>query len=217
MVKSDSLIKQQVAAELAWDSELDPGKVGIAVRDGIVTLSGTMDTFMEKHAVERAVRRVSGLRGIALDLDVKLAPGHKRADAEIAQASVNALRWHSLVPADSVRAEVEDGWVTLTGEVDWPYQRRIAGQCVAPLRGVSGVNNQITLRHRAAPEEMREQIVAALERHALQEAQQISIEVEGSTVTLSGQVDSLAEHDTAIRTASATRGVTQVVDRLKVA
>jgi osmotically-inducible protein OsmY len=214
---SDSQLKADIAAELAWDPAVDPGKVGIAVREGVTTISGTMDTWLEKLAVERAVRRVPGLRGIALDLDVKIAPGHKRSDAEIAQAAAAALRWHSLVPDELVRAEVEDGWVTLTGEVDWPYQVTSAEHCVAPLTGVRGVSNLVKVRQRANASAVREQIASALARHAQREANHIGIEVQGGVVTLHGKVDSLAEHDAVVGTASNTRGVSSVVDHLEVA
>lgn len=216
-MRTDSQIKSDIAAELAWDPAVDPGKVGIAVKDGIATLSGTMDTWLEKLAVERAARRVPGVRGIALDLDVKIAPGHKRGDSEIATAAAAALRWHSLVPDDLVRVEVEDGWVTLTGEVDWPYQVASAEQCVSPLMGVRGVSNLVKVRQRANASAVREQIQSALTRHAQREASHIGIEVQGGVVTLRGKVDSLAEHDAVIGTAASTRGVASVVDELEVA
>ncbi|MGZ5271217.1 MAG: BON domain-containing protein, partial [Ramlibacter sp.] len=199
-MKSDSQIKTDVAAELAWDPAVDPRRIGVAVKDGVVTLSGVLETWLEKHAVERAVRRVSGVRAIAVDLEVKLSPAHQRGDAEIAEVAANALRWHSLVPDELVKAEVEDGWVTLTGEVDWPHQVRSAGQCVAALTGVRGVTNLVTVRQRVSPDEVREQIAAALSRHAQREAGHIGIEVDGGVVTLRGQVESLAEHDAAIGT-----------------
>jgi len=172
---------------------------------------------MQKHAVERAARRVGGVRGIAMDLEVRLAPGHARMDAEIAQTAVHALRWHSLVPEDKVKVEVENGWVTLTGEVDWGYQSASAEQSVRPLVGVKGIANEIRLKQRANPADLRADLVAAFTRHARREANHISIDVEGGVVTLLGTVDTLAERDAAIGTAYAAKGVTRVVDRLDVA
>jgi len=121
-MKTDIQLKSDVTSELAWDPSINATAVGVMVKDGIVTLSGHLNTFAEKHAVERAVRRVSGVRGLALDLDVKLASDHKRNDTEIADAAVTALRWQSCVPEDRTKGEAEDGWVTLRGEEDWHHQ-----------------------------------------------------------------------------------------------
>lgn len=215
-MKTDLQIKSDVTAELAWDPAVNATSVGVGVKDGVVTLSGGVDTYLQKHAVERAVRRVAGVRGIALDLDVRLAPDHKRSDTEIAQAALYALEWHSLVPQDKVKVQVEDGWVRLTGEVDWGYQSASAEQCVRPLVGVRGVSNEIRLKQRTNPVELKEDIAAAFARHAQREARHIAIEVDGGVVTLAGVVDSLAEHDAAIGTAYAAKGVTRVIDKLQV-
>ena len=216
-MKSDLQIKADINAELVWDPAVNATNVGVAVKQGIVTLSREDDTYLQKHAVERAARRVGGVRGIALDLQVRLAPDHKRTDTEIAQAALHALRWHSLVPADQVKVEVEDGWVTLSGEVDWGYQSASAEQCVHPLVGVKGLTNSIRLKQRANPQQLRQDIASAFERHAQREAHHISVDVDGGVVTLSGQVHSLAEHDAALGTAYAGRGVTRVIDRLELA
>lgn len=215
-MKSDFQLKSDVTAELRWDPAVNSTNVGVAVKDGIVTLGGTVDTFIQKHAVERAVRRVAGVRGIAVDLEVQLAPGHERTDADIAQAAVGALRWHSLVPQDRVKVEVEDGWVTLRGELDWAYQSASAEQAVRPLMGVRGVRNEIRLVQHASAQQIRDEITAALTRHAQREARRIAIDVEGGVVTLHGRVDSLPEHDAAMGTALAAKGVKRVIDRLEV-
>lgn len=215
-MKSDEQLKTDVAAELAWDPAVNATGIGVAIRNGIVTLSGEVDTYMHKHAVERAVRRVSGVRGIALDLHVYLAPGDKRSDAEIAQAALAALKWHSLVPEDKVKVEVEDSWVTLTGEVDWGYQSASAEQCIRPLVGVRGVTNQIRLKQHVNPAEMQADIESALARHAQREARRIAVQVEAGVVTLRGQVSSMAEHEAVIGTAYGSKGVTRVVDQLEV-
>lgn len=216
-MKSDLQLKSDITAEFVWDPAVNATNVGVAVRNGVVTLSGEVDTYLQKHAVERAVRRVAGVRGIALDLEVRLAPDHVRSDADIAQAALHALRWHSLVPDDKVKVEVEDGWITLAGEVDYGYQSASAEQCVHPLVGVKGVTNQIRMKERANPAELRQDIASALARHAQREANQIGIEVDGGVVMLSGKVGSLSEHDAAIGTAYAARGVTRVVDHLDIA
>ncbi|MEJ8837295.1 BON domain-containing protein [Ramlibacter sp. AN1133] len=215
-MKDDSQLQSDIQAELAWDPGVNADRVVVGVRDGVVTLSGVVDTCLQKRAAELAVRRVSGPRGLALELQVQLPPELRRSDTEIAQAALHALDWHSHVPEDSVDVRVEDGWVTLTGEVDWSYQSASAEQCVHPLMGVRGVTNAIRLRRRADPEQLRDEIAAAFARRAQRDASHIAIEVEGSVVTLTGRVTSLAEHDAAIGTAFAAKGVTRVVDRLQV-
>jgi osmotically-inducible protein OsmY len=215
-MKTDLQLKSDVTAELVWDAAVNPTRIGVAVRNGVVTLSGEVETHLEKHAVERAVRRVGGVRGIALDLQVRLAPAHERSDADVAQAAVAALAWHSLVPEDKVKVAVEDGWVTLTGEVDWGYQSASAEQCVRPLIGVKGLSNQIRLKQRASAQDLRAGIESALTRHAQREARHISIEVDDGIVTLRGEVGSMAEREAALGTAVAAKGVTRVIDKLEV-
>ena len=215
-MKSDIQLKDDVTAELAWDPAVNATNVGVMVKDGLVTVAGHLDTFAEKHAVERAVRRVAGVRGIALDLEVKLAPGHRRSDSEIAEAALAALSLNSLVPGPELKVEVEGGNATLTGEVDWGYQRAIAEQCVAPLMGVRELVNKITIKPRTSHTDIASQITAALTRQAQREARHIGIDVEGSVVTLSGQVHSLAEHEAALGAALSTHGVSRVVDKLHV-
>lgn len=216
-MKTDTQIKEDLAAELAWDPAVDTTRVGVAVHDGIVTLSGTLPTYMQKWAAERAVRRVAGVRGIALDLEVSLAAGHKRNDTEIAQAAVHALAWHTTVPKDRVQVEVEDGWLRLTGNVDWLYQSRDAERAVESLVGVRGITNEITVRSDAADgQRIRDQLLAAFTRHAQREAGRIKVDVDHGTVTLKGKVDSLQEHAAAIGIASTAPGVSRVVDQLQV-
>jgi osmotically-inducible protein OsmY len=215
-MKTDSQLKADVTAELDLDRAIDAKSIGIAVRDGVVTVSGHLATFAMKHAVERAMRRLAGVRGVALELDVKVAPRHRRSDTEIAEAAGAALLWHSLVPDDHVKVEVEDGWVTLAGQVDWPYQRASAEHCVRPLLGVRGISNEVVVRPRVRGKDIAGQITAALARHAQREARHIEVTVEGSVVTLSGKVDSAAGHDAIVGAAFGTRGVSTVVDKLEV-
>jgi osmotically-inducible protein OsmY len=215
-MKSDRQLRSDISEELAWDPAVNATYIGVAVNEGVVTLTGHLDTFAEKHAAERAVRRVAGVRAIAVELDVKLSPEHQRSDSEIAQAAAAALRLNSLVPQGTVTVEVENGWVTLSGEVDWNYQFASAEQCVQPLAGVRGLFNEITIKPRVKEGDIVKQISAALTRHAAREARHIGIEVDGAVVTLSGKVDSLAEHDAAMGVAFAARGVARVVDHLQV-
>jgi osmotically-inducible protein OsmY len=215
-MKTDTELKADVIAELAWDSAINPTGIGVMVEHGVVTLTGHLETFAEKHAVERAVHRVAGVRGIALELDVKLSTAHKRSDSEIAQAAASALLWNSNVPDGRVQVEVENGWVTLTGELDWNYQIASAEQCVSSLLGVSGLTNKITIKPRVNPKDISAEIASALMRQAIREAKHIGIEVKGGTVTLKGKVHSLAERDAAVGVAFIARGVSQVIDKIEV-
>ncbi|MEO8654969.1 MAG: BON domain-containing protein [Ramlibacter sp.] len=216
-MKTDVQLKADVSDELAWDPAINSTHVGVMVQDGVVTLAGHLDSFAEKHAVERAVRRVAGVRGIALDLDVRLSAEHQRTDADIAGAATAALALNTLVPRGQVKVEVEKGWVTLTGEVDWGYQLASAEQCIRPLAGVRGLFNKIIVKPRVQSKDIAAQITAALTRQATREARNIGIEVEGGVVTLSGKVHSMAEHDAAIGVAFSAHGVSHVVDHLQVA
>lgn len=216
-MKTDAILKSDVVAELAWDPAVNAAHIGVSVVDGVVTLSGSLDSLAEKYAAEKAVRRIPGVRGLAIDLEVKLAPQHQRADAGIADAAVRALDWASDVPSDRIQAQVEDGWVTLTGKVDWRYQRTAAERAVRSLVGVRGITNKVEVESRAETDAIREQISGALARHAAREASHIAIDVDGGVVTLTGEVGSLPEHDAAVGAAFSTRGVSRVVDRLHVA
>lgn len=215
-MKSDTQLESDVTSELAWDPSINATAIGVMVKNGIVTLSGQLDTFGEKHAVARAVSRVAGVRGIALDLDVKLAADHKRNDTEIAHAALGAWRWHSWVPHEHLQVEVEDGWVTVSGEVDWHYQLKSAEQCVRPLMGVRGLTNKITVKPPASEQDVAAEITAALIRQARQDARNLSVKVADGVATVSGPVHSMAEHDWVVQAASTTRGVTRVVDELSV-
>lgn len=215
-MKTDAHIKADVTDELAWDPAVNATGIGVAVKDGVVTLTGHLDSYAEKHAVERAVHRVAGVRGIAVELDVRLAAEHKRSDSDIAQAAATALQLNSLVPDEKIQVLVENGRVTLTGEVDWSYQLASAEQCVRPLAGVRGLYNRITIKSRASSKDVGAQITAALTRQAAREAKHITVEVEGSVVTLWGKVHSLAEREAAVGAAFSARGVSRVVDKLEV-
>jgi len=215
-MKSDSQLKQDVSTELDWDPSINASQVGVAVKDGVVTLSGHLDTYAEKHAVERAAQRVHGVKAIAVELDVKLAPSHQRSDSEIAAAAESALKWHSLVPAERLQVKVEKGWVMLNGEVDWEYQRRSAEKAIRPLTGVIGLSNAVTLRPSTSPANVANRIRDALTRHAEHEAKHIEVIVNGSVVTLRGKVDSWPERTAAYGAAWSAPGVMSVVNELTV-
>ena len=215
-MKTDADIKRDVTAELAWDPAIDATHIGVAVNDGVVTLSGHLQTFAEKYAASRAVQRVAGVRALALELDVRLSPSHRRSDTDIATSAEQALRWNTLVPTDAVRPTVDTGWVTLRGEVDWDYQRRAAEGAVRPLMGVVGVSNEITLRAKARVEDLAQRIEQALTRQAVREAHRVEVSVDGATVRLSGTVHSWQERDAAQGVAWSAPGVKAVVNELHI-
>lgn len=215
-MKTDAQLKRDVESELDWDAAVNAANVGVAVKAGIVTLTGHLDTFAEKFAVERAVQRVAGVQAMALELDVKLAPDHVRSDTDIAAAAESALKWHALVPADRITVTVEKGWITLGGEVDWEYQRRHAESAVRPLTGVVGVSNGIALKPRVSPSHIADRIREALTRQAEREANKIDVSVSGSTVTLRGAVHSWTERAAAQGAAWSAPGITIVNNEIKV-
>lgn len=216
-MKTDTQLKQDVEAELAWDAIVNANDVGVAVKDGVVTLSGHLDSYAEKYAAERAAQRVKGVKAVALELDVRLGPAAKRTDADIATAAESALRWHALVPEDRIKVTVEKGWVTLAGDVEWDFQRQSAFKAVRSLTGVVGVSNSIALKPKVTPANITSRIQGALERQAMREAKGIEVIVDGSTVTLKGQVHSWAERNAAQGAAWSAPGITSVVNQLRVA
>lgn len=215
-MKSDTQLKKDVEAELEWDAVVNANNVGVAVKDGVVTLSGHLDSFAEKYAAERAVQRVLGVKGLAVEVDVRLGSTAKRTDADIAIAAESALRWHALVPEDRIKVMVEKGWVTLSGEVDWDYQRNHAMKAVRSLTGVLGVTNSLTVKAQVTPANIRQRIHDALERQADREAKNIEVTVSGHTATLKGQVHSWAERSAAQGAAWSAPGITSVVNELRV-
>ncbi len=215
-MKTDEQLKKDVMDELDWDPSINAAQVGVAVSNGVVTLAGHLDTYAEKHAIERAVQRVRGVTGIAVEVDVKLDPTHRRSDSDIAAAIESAFKWHALVPADRIQVMVEKGWVSLRGEVEWDYQRREAEKAVRSLTGVVGVSNGIAMKPGVAQSSISTRIHDALVRHAKSEAQGIVIDVAGTAVTLRGKVDSWSEFSAASAAAWSAPGVTSVMNELKV-
>ncbi len=216
-MKSDAELKKDVVDELAWDPAVNASAVGVAVRDGVVTLTGHLDTYAEKAAVERVLKRVGGVKAIALELDVRLAPGHVRSDTDIARAAEQALGWNSMVPADKVRVIVDRGWVTLQGQLEWDYQRQSAEKAVRALVGVVGLSNEIAIAPRAAPADVTRRIREALTRQAQREVKHMDVRVNGGTVTLQGQVHSWHERNAAQGAAWSAPGVVQVINELSIA
>ena len=216
-MKSDTQLQQDVMEELKWQPSVNATQIGVEVKDGIVTLAGHVSTYAEKWDAERAAERVSGVRALAVEIDVKLSGLNKRTDADIASSVKNTLQWTSSLTKDSVKVMVESGWVTLSGEVDWEYQRRAAVSGVRYLTGVTGVSNQIAIKPGVSSSAVKSDIEAALQRRAKADAQKISVQVRGADVTLTGTVHSWSERDIARHTAWGTPGVRNVVDHITIA
>lgn len=196
-MKTDAQLKKDAEAELEWESAVDAAHVGVPVKDGVVPLTGHLETFAEKYVAERAVRRVAGVRVIAEEIDVKLARGYVRSDSDIAEAIEASFSWHTLIPDDGIQVKVEQGWGTLTGDVNWDYQRRIAKHTVRSITGVRGVPNSITLKTTSTPTNINEPIEQALSHQADRGAKAIEVTVNGTTATLRGMVHSWAERNAA--------------------
>lgn len=217
IMKTDAQLKADVIRELEWDPSINATNVGVSVKNGVVILTGHLETYSEKHAIEGIVQRVQGVHALTVELDVKLAFGHQRSDFEIAEMAEIALRWHSEIPSDRIRVCVENGWITLDGEVDWEFQRRAAELAVHSLTGVVGVANRIKLKACATPADIATRIRDALGRYALDESKRIEVVVSGTKATLQGTVHSWEERSAAQVAAWSAPGIVSVENDLKVA
>ncbi|MBY6069432.1 BON domain-containing protein [Leisingera aquaemixtae] len=209
-------LKQDILDELDYDPSIDAADIGIAVEDGTVTLTGHVPTYSQKLAAENIVKRVKGVRAIAQEIEVRPFGAHRTADDEVAKRAVNSLRWDSSIPRDAIKVKVENGLVTLTGNVRWYYEKQAAERAVQGLAGVKAVSNQVQIVPSVKPADVRQRIEDALRRDAELEAKRIRINVHDREVTLEGQVRTLAERDAAERAAWAAPGVSNVVDHISI-
>ncbi len=216
-MKTDSQLQQDVLAELRWEPSVNAAQIGAEVTDGVVTLAGHVASYSEKWEAQRAAQRVAGVRGVALEIDVTLPGSASRSDSDIAHAAENVLQWTTYLPRDTVKVLVEHGRVTLSGLVDWDYQRKAAVLAVRHLLGVTGVSDQIGIADKVALGTVKSEIEAALRRRARADAREIQVDVHGADVTLSGTVHSWQERELVCHSAWGTLGVRNVVDNLTVA
>lgn len=216
-MKTDSQLQQDVSAELKWEPSVHAARIGVEVKDGVVTLAGQVDSYAEKWNAERAAQRVSGVKAMAIELKVKLTSLSERTDADIAGSVENVLEWTSSLPAGAIKVMVEGGWVTLSGDVDWQYQRQAAADSVRYLMGVIGVSDQISIKPSVSAKAVKSDIEAALKRTAIADARKIRVDVLGHDVTLTGSVHNWAERETATNSAWSTPGVRNVHDKMTLA
>lgn len=216
-MKTDTQLQSDVMAELKWDPSFNAAEIGVEVKNGVVTLSGHVDKYAEKWAAERAAQKVTGVKALAIELDVALPGSSNRSDVDIARTAKNVLEWTTNWPKDHVKVMVEKGWVTISGEVDYEYQRQLASSSVRHLMGVTGVSNQVTIKSKLTSSTVKLDIEAALKRRALTDAQEIMVTVNGSKVTLTGVVHSWSERDMVSDSVWNTPGVTDVNDNISVA
>ena len=213
----DSQIRSRVLAELDWDPSIDASDVGVAVKDGVVTLTGSIPSYWQEKEVERVVKRVAGVRAVAEELTIKLPGTSERSDADIAQSVLSGLRFNVAVPTNRIQVTVEKGWVTLEGDVEWQYQKAAAESGINYLMGVKGVTNNIEIKPRVSSADVKSKIEAAFERLGQLDANQITIESRDGKVILRGSVNSWDEREQAEQAAWAAPGVTMVENHVLVA
>ena len=215
-MKTDSQLQQDVMSELKWEPAVQATQIGVEVKHGFVTLAGEVSSYAEKLNAEHAAQRVAGVKGLAVEIKVKLPGFGQRSDVDIAESAKKILDWTSSLPADSVKVMVEGGWLTLTGNVQWQYQRQNAQDRVRYLSGIKGISNQIVIKPSLSAQVVMSDIEDALKRRAEADAKTIAVSVTGADVTLTGTVHSWAERDLATHSAWGSAGVQKVIDKMNI-
>jgi len=215
-MNNDHKLKTDVLAELAWEPSVTADHIGVTAKDGVVTLTGHVNTFWQKHAAEKAAGRVQGVKALAEEIEIRLPLHFKRADDEIAAAALSRLSWESSIPPDAVKVKVEKGYVTLTGQVDWYYQIDSVAMMIRSLSGVTGVSNQLSIKVRPNTATISDDITHALHRSWFFDENNIKVTAEGGKVRLTGTVDSWSDLRKAASTAWAAPGTTSVQNDLRV-
>jgi osmotically-inducible protein OsmY len=210
-MKTDFQLQKDVMDELRWEPSVDHTNIGVTARNGVVTLAGFVPNYAQKAAAEMATRRVAGVRAIAEEIQVRFAVDPRMTDAEIAERILNRLSWDVTAP-EGIRIKVEQGRVTLTGQVDWNYQKEIAGRAAGRTTGVTTITNLIEVKAKPSPKDVRERIVSALRRSSELDANAINVSVDGGTVKLSGRVKGWNERRVAESAAWSAPGVSRVQD-----
>jgi osmotically-inducible protein OsmY len=213
---SDKLLRQEIIDELDFDPAIQSAHIGVAVEDGVVTLTGHVSSYAEKIAAERAVQRVKGVKAIAEEIEIRYPNDKRTADDQIARRALDIISWDTAIPEDRITVKVQDGWVTLAGNVDWNFQKTDAERAVRRLSGVVGISNAISLRPRVAADDVKNRIEKALKRSAELDAHSIKVRAERGRVVLEGSVKAWHERDLAEKTAWAAPGVTSVEDRIRI-
>lgn len=215
-MRTDEQVQQDVMDELKWEPLLNAAQIGVAAKNGVVTLSGIVDTYGKKLIAERAAKRVAGVKAVAEDIQVGVSSIYKRTDAEIAAAILDALKWNTAVQDEKIRIKVENGDVKLEGECDWEFQRSSARTAIENLAGVRSVMNLIAVVPKVKAEDVEKKIAAALQRHASLDANKISVQAQGGNVTLNGTVRSFTEKQDVENAAWLAPGVINVKSNLEV-
>lgn len=214
---SDLSLRQNIIDELEFEPSLNASNIGVTVENGIVTLTGHVGSYMEKVRAERVVQRIKGVHGVAEELEVRYPDDKKTSDDEIAKRALNIISWDTSIPANKVQVKVEGGWITLSGQVEWYYQKVSAEEAVRKISGVKGVINMMTIEPRVQPSDIKKRIENALKRKAGVEASKIKVSVAGGKVTLDGDVNAWFERNAAESAAWAAPGVTSVEDHIRIA